>query len=124
MASVLGMNAVLSRTIARNEPRQMYEQSYPYFYNPMWNLYGDEPLGSAPATYYFRGSDPQELYWHMLDQVLLRPALIDDFDTASLRIVTKIGEVELTNSQGIPNRKRFSDHLPVIFTLKLASLEP
>ena len=67
----------------------MLNQSYPYFYNPMWNLYGDEPRSSAPATYYYRGSDPHELYWHMLDQVLIRPSLLNRFDFSNLEIVTQ-----------------------------------
>ncbi|WP_020470166.1 endonuclease/exonuclease/phosphatase family protein [Zavarzinella formosa] len=62
VASVLGMNAVASRSIASDEPRQMFGRSYPYFYNPMWNLFGDEPRGTSPGTYYYRGSNPHELY--------------------------------------------------------------
>ena len=77
IASALGMNAVISRAIAQSDPRRMLNQRYPYFYNPMWNLYGDEPRSSAPATYYYRGSDPHELYWHMLDQVLIRPSIAE-----------------------------------------------
>jgi len=49
MASALGMNAVMPRAIAQRDPRRILNKSYPYFYNPMWNLYGDEPRGSAPC---------------------------------------------------------------------------
>ena len=90
IAGALGMNAVISRVIADGDPRRMLKKSYPYFYNPMWNLYGDEPRGSAPATYYYRGSDPHELYWHMLDQVLIRPSLLRRFDFSALEIVTEV----------------------------------
>lgn len=120
MASALGMNAVISRAIAQRDPRRMFDRSYPYFYNPMWNLYGDEPRGSAPATYYYRGSDPHELYWHMLDQVLIRPSLLSRFDFSTLDIVTAVRSTELTGAKGTPNRKRFSDHLPVVFEVDLS----
>jgi hypothetical protein len=120
VASVLGMNAVLSRAIAQSDPRRILDQSYPYFYNPMWNLYGDEPRNSAPATYYYRGSDPHELYWHMLDQVLIRPSLVNAFDFSALEIVTKVKGTELTRPTGAPDRIRFSDHLPVVFAVDLS----
>jgi len=121
VASALGMNAVISRTIAQGDPRRMLDQSYPYFYNPMWNLYCDEPLSSAPATYYYRGSDPHELYWHMLDQVLIRPSLLNRFDYSTLDIVTAIRTTELTGARGTPDRTRFSDHLPVVFGVDLSA---
>jgi hypothetical protein len=121
VASALGMNAVISRAIAQSDPRRMLNQSYPYFYNPMWNLYGDEPRSSAPATYYYRGSDPHELYWHMLDQVLIRPSLLNRFDFSALDIVTEVRSTELIGSRGTPDRTRFSDHLPVVFGVDLST---
>src|ERR1700730_10858368 len=121
VAGARGMNAVISRAIAQGDPRRMLNQSYPYFYNPMWNLYGDEPLSSAPATYYYRGSDPHELYWHMLDQVLIRPSLLNRFDVSNLEIVTAVRGTELTGARGTPDRTRFSDHLPVIFGVDLSA---
>src|SRR4029077_12249456 len=41
VASTSGMHAVISRRIALGAPRRILNQSYPYFYNPMWNLLGD-----------------------------------------------------------------------------------
>ncbi len=120
VSSTGGMHAVSSRAIARGKPREILSHDYPYFYNPMWNLFGDEPLGSAPATYYYRGSDPHELYWHMLDQVLVRPALLDRFDVGALKIVTAVDGVALTKAAGVPNRSQFSDHLPVVFGVDLS----
>lgn len=120
IASATGMNAVLSRTIAQSERRSILDKDYPYFYNPMWNLYGDEPFGSAPATFYYRSTDPLEFYWHMLDQVVIRPSLVKMFDFSALRIVTNINGKELRTKRGHPDETRFSDHLPVVFTLDLA----
>jgi hypothetical protein len=118
-SAATGLHAVSSRAIAESLPRRMFDIAYPYFYNPMWNLYGDEPPGSAPATYYYRGSDPYELYWHMLDQVLIRPSLLKAFDFSTLKIVTTLGDTKLTTMNGYPNVNRFSDHLPVVFGLDL-----
>jgi endonuclease/exonuclease/phosphatase family metal-dependent hydrolase len=119
VASAVGMNAVMSRTIAQSKPRRIASEHYSYFYNPMWTLYGDEPRSSAPATYYYHGSDTHELYWHMFDQVLCRPSLVTRFAVSTLEIVTVVHGTALTNSKGIPNRTRFSDHLPVVFQVDL-----
>ena len=121
IASALGMNAVISRTLAGGEHREIFDQAYPYFYNPMWNLYGDGRGSSAPATYYYRGSDPHELFWHMLDQVVVRPSLMTKLDLKSLNIVTSIQGNSLTSAVGIPNRTKFSDHLPVVFEIDLST---
>ena len=120
IAGATGLHAVVSKTIAQSQPRTMFDKEYPYFYNPMWNLYGDEPESSAPATYYYRGSDPHELYWHMLDQVLIRPSLLNRFDFSSLRIVTTLNGTKLISKTGYPDQVRFSDHLPVVFELNLS----
>lgn len=120
MSSARGMHAVISQAIAQRGPRRIYAESYPYFYNPMWNVLGDAESGSAPATYYYRGSGVNELYWHMLDQVLIRPSLVKRFAFAALDIVTAIRGNKLTSASGIPNSTRFSDHLPVVFGVDLA----
>lgn len=119
IAGLLGMHAVSSGRLAVGEPREMLGQFYRFFYNPMWNLFGDRRGGVAPATYYYRGSDPHELYWHMLDQVLIRPSMIERFPVEDLEIVADIGGISLLSKSGIPDWKRFSDHLPVVFSLDL-----
>jgi hypothetical protein len=120
VASALGMNAVISQAIAQGDARRILSRSYRYFYNPMWNLLGDAVRGSAPATYYYRGSDTNELYWHMLDQVLIRPSLLNRFDIAALDIVTAVRTKQLTRANGTPDSTRFSDHLPVVFGVDLS----
>ena len=117
VAGVAGLHAVMSRNIASKEQRVLFEKNYKYFYNPMWNLYGDEPVVAAPATYHFTSSDPEELYWHMLDQVVIRPSLINEFDSGKVTVVTEIGGTSLLRSSGVPNRTKYSDHLPVTFEI-------
>jgi hypothetical protein len=121
VTSVFGMNAVVSQAIAQGGPRLIRKRSYPYFYNPMWNLLGDPGRGSAPGTYYYRGSDTNELYWHMLDQVVIRPTLLKRFDVSNLDIITAVGTRQLTRANGTPDSARFSDHLPVVFGVDLSA---
>jgi hypothetical protein len=122
MGSLIGMHAVSSRSVAQKISRRCYNTDYRFFYNPMWRLFGDSRAGdSPPGTYYYNGSNPHEIFWHMLDQVLLRPELSDKLPANGLKIITKIGDQSLLTSNGIPDRSSASDHLPVLFTLDLAN---
>jgi hypothetical protein len=53
---------------------------YPFFYNPMWSLFGDRS-GRATRNVLLRWSEQVEFFWHMFDQVLVRPALLPGFQT-------------------------------------------
>jgi hypothetical protein len=116
VAGVIGLHAVMSQQIARSESREIDEEKYPFFYNPMWNLFGDLTPG-PPGTYYY---DKRErylrYYWHMFDQVLIRPALLDRFRSEEVRILTSDGKVSLISSAN--GRPSFSDHLPILFKLR------
>lgn len=122
MGSLSGMHSVSSRTVANKISRNCYDADYQFFYNPMWSLLGDfPPDDSPPGTYYHDGSNPHEFYWHMLDQVLLRPELSERLAANGLRIITRIGDQSLLTQSGIPDRSNASDHLPVLFTLDLSN---
>lgn len=104
MVSFTYLNAVLSREVIqrRTGQRKYGNETAPFFYNPMWSLFGDRG-GRAAGTYLYEPSDPFVYYWNMLDQVLIRPNLLDWFDDEELAILKKEG----------------SDHLPIRFRLQL-----
>ena len=83
------------------------------YYNPMWNFFGDflYPMG----TCYYGSNEP---FWHIYDQVLISSSLLNCFCKEELEIVTKIGDVDLKNKNGVPNTECFSDHFPIIFEIK------
>jgi len=110
-----GFNALSSRTKVENRRQRRTSGMPHFFYNPMWNHLGD--VQYPPGTYYFEGK-PTELDWHTLDQVLVRPDLLDSFESAHVKIVTKAGDEDLINHLGRPN-KDISDHLPILFKLDL-----
>jgi hypothetical protein len=118
VVSAGGLHAVLSRDIAKKHSRIVQDREYTYFYNPMWGLYSNG-VGNPPATFYYSSSKNKAYYWHMYDQVLVRPALLDYFKDNELRILDSDGSISLLNKNGIPNKSRFSDHLPLIFKLDL-----
>jgi hypothetical protein len=119
MGSVRGMHAVMTRRLAGRQARRIRGVEYGYFYNPMWNLYGDRDATKPPGTYYFSGGDTHEIYWHMLDQVIVRPVLGSMFKLDSLRIVTYAEETAFCTAGGLPDRLNASDHFPIVFELDL-----
>lgn len=114
-----GFHAMMTRDIARRGGRTVQGREYGYFYNPMWGLYGDREA-SPPATFFRKPSGSHvEHMWHMYDQVLLRPALLDHFDNDDLAILNHDGASPLVTERGIPDARNASDHLPILFSLSL-----
>lgn len=109
-----GLHGVMTRQIARRVGRVVAGRRYPFFYNPMWGLFGDRTEG-PPATYYHRSSPPSSQFWHMYDQVLLRPSLMDKL--LELRVLESDGASTLLSTAGLPDTVRGSDHLPLFFRL-------
>jgi len=108
------LNAVMDRDIARAEERTVGGEVYRFFYNPMWGCFGDRTPGPQ-GSYFYQASSPASYYWHVFDQVLLRPALMDSL--TELRILDHDGEESLLSDRRRPFAARFSDHLPLLFRL-------
>lgn len=110
-----GFNATMVRKIAKKQKRTVNTRSFPFFYNPMWSLLGDASNG-PPGSYYYPQSELVTYFWHMFDQVLLRPDVLPMFQNDTLKIIDRVGELSLLNKNGIPDKK-ISDHLPILFQL-------
>jgi exonuclease III len=113
-----GLHGVLSRRIAQRKTRIVKREAYPFFYNPMWNLLGDAN-SEPPGTYYYTRAGYDNLFWYMLDQVLIRPDLLDNFNNQDLKIITSDGDKSFLTANGIPDKRTVSDHLPIFFRLNL-----
>jgi hypothetical protein len=111
-----GFHAIMDAKEARKGHRRVQSTDWDYFYNPMWGLLGDHSKG-PPGTHYYRGSGLLEQQWHMLDQVIVRPSLLDHFDPERVSIVTNLGAVDLLTMGRRPHRGTFSDHLPIYFEI-------
>jgi len=112
-----GLHGVMNRSIAARNTRIVNSKTYTFFYNPMWNFFGD--MKSPPGTYYYYKSEPKVYFWNIFDQVLIRPELLSRFDTNDLQILTSDGEISFLNDQGLPDTRIVSDHLPIIFKISL-----
>ena len=108
------MHGVMSRRVAEDGERISNGRSLPFFYNPMWNFFGD--LDGPPATYYYRSSKSHEYFWYMFDQILVRPPLLERFNARNVSILTECGSTRFLDEAGHPD-KTISDHLPVLWSL-------
>lgn len=118
VASSDGLHAVGIRSFksATNRRIRLGTSNEDFFYNPMWRKYGDAPDREAGlATYYWQNNLAGELFWHMLDQVVIRPEECARFPERRLKILTQVGGVELLAPDGTPDRGVGSDHLPLLF---------
>jgi hypothetical protein len=114
-----GFNATSNRIIAQRKLRKVQGHDYPYFYNPSWAFFGDLK-NKISGTYYYETSTHINYYWNIFDQVMVRPELIELFDTKNFKILSESKNTSfLKRAAGIPNVEVASDHLPIKFSLKL-----
>jgi hypothetical protein len=117
MVTANAFHGTMCRKVAGKRSRIVQDREYQFFYNPMWNLLGDDSNG-PPGTYYYHKAAPKTLFWHMFDQVLIRPDLIDRFPVTDLKILTGDGQTSFLKN-GFPDKAVASDHLPIVFRLNL-----
>ncbi len=118
VVSADGLHAVMDRCIARKGGRTVQGEYFDFFYNPMWGRMGDTSKG-PPGTYYHSGSGPVSYFWNTFDQVILRPDLLEYFSDERLEVVTAIEGRSLLTVNGRPKKSRYSDHLPLVFSLDI-----
>ena len=105
-----------AKWVSRNPSREVDKRKYFTFYNPMWGLAGDVGKGEVPGSYFYHKSNPDEYFWHIFDQVIIRPSLIEYFDSSKLKILSEGENYNLMTKNNIISGK-YSDHLPICFTL-------
>lgn len=116
VVSADGLHGVMTRRIATagGGGRTVDGEHRRYFYNPMWRFYGDRDDG-PPGTYYRPASGQTAYFWHVYDQVLVRPELAGALRL--VRILDRIGPRTLLTARGRPDARAGSDHLPLLFSL-------
>ncbi|MDY3562097.1 hypothetical protein R5W23_003543 [Gemmata sp. JC673] len=126
LVQTTALHAVMSRHLADVVVRHSARDGFPVFYNPMWSCFGDRPANRIqprgrrrpPGTYYLDTTkDRANAFWQMLDQVLLRPALMDQL--THLEIVEGDGAESFVSEEGKPRANVISDHLPIRFEINL-----
>jgi hypothetical protein len=117
MIAARALHAVIDSDLAAERTRSVHHRLYNYFYNPMWRHYRDE-AGLPCGTYFQRRSEEACHFWHIFDQVVIRPEVIPLIPDA-IKVMTAIAGHRLIDSHGRPDIKRFSDHLPIMFEVLL-----
>ncbi len=117
MVGASAFHSIPCEKIACSGGRVIKGREHKFFYNPMWNLFGDRDKN--PGSYFFRSSEQTVYYWNIFDQVILRPDLVPMFEKNSLKLLQEIDGFSLVNDSGIPN---LSDHLPIIFKFNLSEV--
>jgi len=116
IGGIQGLHAISVTNVGGKHYREVGLRAYEFFFNPMWSCYGRG--GNRPlATHYFTESRAHEIYWHMIDQVVLRPSFLPYFPVHRLRILNRAGDVDLVTRSGHPDKTNASDHLPILFRL-------
>jgi endonuclease/exonuclease/phosphatase (EEP) superfamily protein YafD len=110
-----GMNAMMTKRCVQRGTRVVQNEAYPFFYNPMWGLFGDRTT-APPGTYYHTTASRGVYGWNMLDQVLVRPTAIQWFSDVS--ILTSAGSRSLRTQTLRPDKRVASDHFPILLALK------
>jgi hypothetical protein len=118
MISADGFHGVMTMERALKGARTHGGKHYPFFYNPMWGLFGDNSQG-PPGTYHRQGSDILEYFWNIYDQVLIRTSLLEGNDRFSVRILDQSLSVSFLAENGSPDSNGVSDHLPLLFNLRI-----
>ncbi|BCS94526.1 hypothetical protein DSLASN_01580 [Desulfoluna limicola] len=111
MISASAFHSIPCEKIAGTGSRIIKDRPHRFFYNPMWNMFGD--MDDNPGTYFYRDSEQPVYFWNILDQVIIRPSISKYFIKNSLKILKNInGDSLVSTKSGRPN---LSDHLPIIF---------
>lgn len=117
LVSASGFHGVMSRKVAERLSRRVHGEEYPFFYNPMWNHFGDD--NGIPGTYFYYRSEHVNFFWNMFDQVLIRPDLLKFLPTRGVEILQDINSRSLISKNGQPDSIAASDHLPIKLTLEI-----
>lgn len=107
-----GFHAVSCRRVAARMHRTVNSYESPLMYNPMWSHFGDRN-GKPPGTYFRNGSDVDTRFWHVFDQVLISPELLESYSDDGVTVLDKVRDTSLL-LKGIPNSDKYSDHLPLV----------
>ncbi len=118
MVAAPGIHGTMAKQVAMRRTRTVQKEEFPFFYNPMWGCFGDFP-NRPPGTMYYEKAEHVCYFWGIFDQVLIRPDLVQNFDSASLRILTHAGLEPLIGGNGHPSKTFASDHLPIVFKMQI-----
>ncbi|WP_353103004.1 endonuclease/exonuclease/phosphatase family protein [Myroides odoratus] len=117
LISTTGLNTISDKSFLDNKKHRVVDETnYNFFYNPMWNFFGDK--NEVKGTYYYRSPGNISYEWNIFDQILIRPSLIKHLDDDSIKIISRISTQNLLTEYSNRPDTKISDHLPIAINLK------
>lgn len=112
-----GFHATMSRPIAQSESRKVAKKKMPILYNPSWSAFATQ-TSDVYGSYYYRSGKPDTQFWHMLDQALVSPSLLQYVADPAVRLVSSTSSTSLRSARGLLSKSTVSDHLPILLRLE------
>ncbi len=97
--------------------RSSHIDGNPPLYNPMWQFLPERlsPEHGPHGTIEYLNNDEDGVRWSHIDQILLSPSAVDFL--RRVEILVDLDGEKLVSPRGVPDRRRASDHLPVMAIL-------
>ncbi len=114
MVSFSGMCATNAKDTANRDRITRSWGEKRLFYNPMWALYS--AYSERPGSFKYDRFGEDVVGWHFLDQVIIRPSLIEAFKFDALKLIYETSTYKFVNQNGKPTS---SDHLPIVCEIEI-----
>ena len=111
-----GLHGVNSRAVAQRGSRVVSGREHRFFYNPSWRFFSDS-LSGPSGTYYRQKSERTCRFWHVFDQVLIKPSLLPFFSDGDATVVRGYNGTAFHRPNTIPDPDVASDHFPIVLRL-------
>ncbi len=121
MLDFRGLHSVMTRRLTEAVSKYKIREEFTCFYNPMWSLLGDNSPGPAGSYYFADAESATNPFWHMYDQLLIRPELLNTFRT--VEILNGDGRISFLTKSGRPRKHSLSDHLPLLFEFEFQEVK-
>ena len=94
MVEPMGFYAFNNRELVTDDQKLKYGSRRALYYNPCWTLLGDyisksnyvESKRSGGSFYYGKRAS-RNIYWHLIDQIIIRKSIIDNFIESELEVI-------------------------------------
>jgi hypothetical protein len=115
MTSADGLHALNCASVRGETSRRISPgQTETFFSNLSWAQYADLSNERPVAMHWFHRQGANELCWHMVDQIVVRPTVIPWIESDGVQILTRADSINLANKYGEPDGEKYSDHFPVL----------
>lgn len=128
MVEPLGFFAHNNRELVTTETQFKHGKNNIVYYNPSWTLLGDfvnkseyKQNSRSGGSFFYKEKKSRCLYWYLIDQIIMRKSLIDEFVSEDLEII----EEDTLKDEIIKEKKKGDnkiDHFPLKFSFEFKNI--